>query len=41
MVRENKENAKFATAVWYNDTVVFQATGSAAGVGRFVQKFPL
>lgn len=41
VVRENKENAKFATAVWYNDTVVFQATGSAAGVGRFVQKFPL
>ena len=41
VVRENKENAKFATAVWYNDTVVFQATGSAAGVERFVQKFPL
>ncbi|MBW3094968.1 hypothetical protein KIH75_06405 [Bifidobacterium sp. 64T4] len=41
VVRENKENTKFATAVWYNDTVVFQATGSAAGVERFVQKFPL
>lgn len=41
VIKENAENPKFATAVWYNDTVVFQATGSASGIERFVQKFPL
>lgn len=41
VIKENAENAKFATAVWYNDTVVFQATGSANSVERFVRKFPL
>lgn len=41
VIKENAENPKFATAVWYNDTVVFQATGPASGIERFVQKFPL
>lgn len=30
-----------ATALWQNDTVVFQATGNAADVERFYPKFPL
>ncbi|MBM6699771.1 hypothetical protein H7U32_05465 [Bifidobacterium pullorum subsp. saeculare] len=30
-----------ATAIWQNDTVVFQATGKAADVERFYPKFPL
>lgn len=30
-----------ATALWHNDTVLFQATGSQAAVQRFYERFPL
>ncbi|RBP97526.1 hypothetical protein CRD60_05880 [Bifidobacterium aemilianum] len=37
---EGKEASK-ATAVWQNDTVVFQVSGDKDSVQRFYQKFPL
>ncbi|NEG55958.1 hypothetical protein [Bifidobacterium platyrrhinorum] len=41
VVKTDSGDAKKATALWRNDTVVFQATGSKASVQRFYQKFPL
>ncbi|PLS29661.1 hypothetical protein [Bifidobacterium parmae] len=41
VVKTDSGDAKKATALWRNDTVVFQATGSKAAVQRFYQKFPL
>lgn len=40
IMADESDDAK-ATAVWQNDTVVFQATGEATQVQRFVQQFPL
>lgn len=41
VIKADSGDSDSATAVWYNDTVVFQATGSADNVQRFVRKFPL
>ncbi|WP_190973002.1 hypothetical protein [Bifidobacterium rousetti] len=41
VVKGGEEDTAQATAVWRNDTVVFQATGAKASVQRFYQKFPL
>ena len=38
---DDDEDDDEATAVWRNDTVVFQASGSKTCVQRFVEKFPL
>lgn len=41
VVKTNADDAKKATALWRNDTVVFQVTGAKDAVQRFYQKFPL
>ncbi|MBT1173821.1 hypothetical protein JS528_10850 [Bifidobacterium sp. MA2] len=41
VVKGGKEDTSQTTAVWRNDTVVFQATGAKSSVQRFYQKFPL
>ncbi|TPF87043.1 hypothetical protein BW13_02000 [Bifidobacterium sp. UTCIF-37] len=41
VVKGGAEDGAQATAVWRNDTVVFQATGAKSSVQRFYQKFPL
>lgn len=41
VVKTDSGNAKNATALWRNDTVVFQATGLKDSIQRFYQKFPL
>lgn len=41
VVRGGKEDTSQTTALWRNDTVVFQATGAKSSVQRFYQKFPL
>ncbi|WEV67866.1 hypothetical protein OZX72_02435 [Bifidobacterium sp. ESL0769] len=40
VVKSNGDKGKTATAVWQNDTVVFQATGSKESIQRFYSKFP-
>lgn len=39
--KTDSNDEKKATAVWQNDTVVFQATGAKAAVERLYQNFPL
>ncbi|WEV52612.1 hypothetical protein OZX74_02440 [Bifidobacterium sp. ESL0798] len=41
VVKADSDKSKTATAVWQNDTVVFQATGPKASIQRFYSKFPL
>ncbi|MBT1181553.1 hypothetical protein JS531_06165 [Bifidobacterium sp. CP2] len=41
VVKTDKDQPKQGTAVWRNDTVVFQATGTKDELQRFYQKFPL
>ena len=41
MVKADASNSKNAVAIWQNDTVVFQATGTKEAVDRFYQKFPM
>ncbi|WEV72067.1 hypothetical protein [Bifidobacterium sp. ESL0790] len=41
MVKTTDKKGKEATAIWRNDSVVFQATGPKDSVLRFYQKFPL
>ncbi|MCI1218973.1 MAG: hypothetical protein LKF99_00285 [Bifidobacterium sp.] len=40
-VKTDPADSGKAVALWQNDTVVFQATGSKDAVERFYQKFPL
>ena len=40
-VKADASNSKTADAIWQNDTVVFQATGTKEAVDRFYQKFPM
>lgn len=40
-VRSDVSDENKSVAVWQNDTVVFQATGTKAAIDRFYQKFPL
>ncbi|MCI1831651.1 MAG: hypothetical protein LKI88_02590 [Bifidobacterium sp.] len=40
-VKTDAGDSKKATAVWRNDTVVFEASGATASVQRFYQKFPM
>ena len=40
-VKADASNSKNAVAIWQNDTVVFQATGTKEAVDRFYQKFPM
>ena len=41
VVKADASNSKNAVAIWQNDTVVFQATGTKEAVDRFYQKFPM
>ncbi|WP_172143571.1 hypothetical protein [Bifidobacterium panos] len=41
LIKSDDKDDDNATAVWRNDTVVFQASGSQTCVQRFVEKFPL
>lgn len=41
IVKTDENKGKTATAIWQNDTVVFQATGSTDSIKRFYPKFPL
>ncbi|MDF7640477.1 hypothetical protein PT279_02575 [Bifidobacterium sp. ESL0784] len=41
VVKASGNKNKSATAVWQNDTVVFQATGPKDSIQRFYSKFPL
>lgn len=41
IVKTDESKGKTATAIWRNDTVVFQATGPADSIKRFYPKFPL
>lgn len=41
VVKASGGKNKTATAVWQNDTVVFQATGPKDSIQRFYSKFPL
>ena len=41
LIKSDDKDDDKATAVWRNDTVVFQASGSKTCVQRFVEKFPL
>ena len=41
VVKDDASNSKNAVAIWQNDTVVFQATGTKEAVDRFYQKFPM
>ncbi len=41
VVKSDNDSADKAIAVWRNDTVVFQASGSTTSVQRFVDQFPL
>lgn len=41
VVKTDSTDDSKAVALWQNDTVVFQATGSKDAVERFYQKFPL
>ncbi|MDF7663478.1 hypothetical protein PT282_02145 [Bifidobacterium sp. ESL0763] len=41
VVKATGKKGKTATALWRNDSVVFQATGPKDSVQRFYQKFPL
>ncbi|WEV68985.1 hypothetical protein OZX73_06870 [Bifidobacterium sp. ESL0775] len=41
VVKVTDTKSKAATAVWQNDTVVFQATGPKDSIQRFYSKFPL
>ncbi|MBB2955143.1 hypothetical protein FHX77_000523 [Bifidobacterium commune] len=41
IVKTDANKGKTATAIWRNDTVVFQATGSTDSIKRFYPKFPL
>ena len=40
-VRADSEDGKTATALWQNDTAVFEVTGSKESVLRFYEPFPL
>ncbi|WP_170114960.1 hypothetical protein [Bifidobacterium callitrichidarum] len=41
VVKADASDAKKSVAIWQNDTVVFQATGTKEAVERFYQKFPM
>ncbi|OZG61145.1 hypothetical protein BMYO_0444 [Bifidobacterium myosotis] len=41
VVKADAADAKKSVAIWQNDTVVFQATGTKEAVERFYQKFPM
>lgn len=41
LIKSDDSDDDKAIAVWRNDTVVFQASGSTTCVQRFVEKFPL
>lgn len=41
VVKTTDAKGKTATAIWQNDTVVFQATGPKDSIQRFYSKFPL
>ncbi len=40
-VRADSKDGKTATALWQNDTAVFEVTGSKESVLRFYEPFPL
>ena len=41
VVKADAADSKNAIAIWQNDTVVFQVTGTKEAVERFYQKFPM
>ena len=40
-MRADSKDGKTATALWQNDTAVFEVTGSKESVLRFYEPFPL
>ncbi|WP_169240107.1 hypothetical protein [Bifidobacterium olomucense] len=41
VVKTDASDSKKSVAIWQNDTVVFQATGSTDAIDRFYQQFPM